>query len=136
MNIIRWIVAVSILNVFVFAGTLAAGFYLQNINKSEPKQIAVVMPQVSSTPKSRTKPIEKTQISTPEEIQPTSEPPPPEPTKDPRCVISVDGASYDVTSFRSAHSGGDIFTCGTDMSAVFHGQHAASYLSQMAQYKL
>lgn len=57
-------------------------------------------------------------------------------TPDTRCIILIDGRKYDVTSFRSKHSGGDIFQCGTDMSAVFHGRHAQSYLEMMAQYAL
>lgn len=39
------------------------------------------------------------------------------------CIITIDGREYDVTNLRSTHTGGDIFQCGTDMSAVFHGQH-------------
>ncbi len=41
----------------------------------------------------------------------------------PTCIITVDGQKYDVESLRSTHTGGDVFTCGTDMSDVFHKQH-------------
>jgi len=58
------------------------------------------------------------------------------PTTDNRCIIVVDGARYDVTSFRNLHSGGNIFQCGSDMSAVFHQQHDNSYLARMSQYKI
>jgi hypothetical protein len=43
---------------------------------------------------------------------------------------------YDVTAFRSMHSGGNVFTCGADMSAVFWGRHGQSTLNQMARYKV
>ena len=39
------------------------------------------------------------------------------------CIITIDGQKYDVESLRNTHTGGDIFQCGTDMSAVFHKQH-------------
>jgi len=58
------------------------------------------------------------------------------PTPDSRCKISVDGVSYDVTAFRTTHSGGDIFTCGADMTATFYGQHSANMLRNMERYKL
>jgi len=55
---------------------------------------------------------------------------------DNRCIVTVDGVKYDVTQFRNQHSGGDIFQCGTDMSAIFHGQHSNSYLQKMQQYRI
>ncbi len=42
------------------------------------------------------------------------------------CIVTIDGSRYDVESLRSTHPGGDIFECGTDMSAAFHAQHGAS----------
>jgi hypothetical protein len=50
-----------------------------------------------------------------------------------RCLITLFGQQYDVTSLRSTHSGGDVFACGTDMSAVYQGQHGTS-LARMAPY--
>ncbi|MBP9817909.1 hypothetical protein KBC75_04145 [Candidatus Shapirobacteria bacterium] len=67
-------------------------------------------------------------------IQPTNPPPLAQPTIDSRCIISIDGKRYDVTVFRIQHSGGDIFNCGSDMSAIFHGQHSNSMLQRMDQY--
>ena len=55
---------------------------------------------------------------------------------DSRCIISIDGSRYDVTVFRNIHSGGNIFQCGADMSAIFHGQHPDSYLQRIAQYRI
>ena len=55
-------------------------------------------------------------------------------TPDNRCIITIDGQKYDVTDFRNQHPGGDIFNCGTDMSAIFHGQHSNSTLRKMQRY--
>lgn len=66
-------------------------------------------------------------------VQPTTPPPA---VSDSRCIITVDGGRYDVTTFRSKHSGGDMFKCGMDMSATFHGQHPDSFLNKMGQYKI
>jgi len=51
-----------------------------------------------------------------------------------RCIVMVNGKRYDVTSFRNKHSGGDIFVCGTDMTAAFNSQHGSGTLNQMAPY--
>lgn len=57
-------------------------------------------------------------------------------TADNRCIIAIDGVKYDVSVFRKDHSGGDIFTCNTDMSAVFHSEHPNSFLQKMTRYKI
>lgn len=57
------------------------------------------------------------------------------PPADNRCIVSVQGRSYDVTELRVTHSGGDIFRCGTDMTASFFGQHEQQLLNTvMRQY--
>lgn len=53
---------------------------------------------------------------------PLNRPPAPPPAK-PTCLITIDGQRYDVQPLRGTHSGGDVFKCNTDMSAIFHGQH-------------
>jgi hypothetical protein len=63
-------------------------------------------------------------------------PDPPSPTPDRRCIITVDGNKYDVSVFKSRHSGGDIFKCSTDMTSVFHDRHNERYLDMMTPYKL
>lgn len=40
-----------------------------------------------------------------------------------RCLITISGNQYDVTTFRTRHGGGDIFNCGTDMTAAYHSAH-------------
>lgn len=49
------------------------------------------------------------------------------------CLITIQGKQYNVTSLRSRHSGGDIFKCGTDMTAIYQNQHGSS-LSQIQPY--
>ena len=53
-----------------------------------------------------------------------------------RCIVVVDSVRYDVTDFRNLHSGGDIFTCGADLSQLFHNQHSQRFLGVMARYKI
>lgn len=66
---------------------------------------------------------------------PTSAPPA-QPTPDARCLIKIDGSVYDVTAFRTAHSGGNVFTCGADMSQIFWSRHGQSMLDYMSRYKV
>ncbi|MFZ2978487.1 MAG: Ig-like domain-containing protein, partial [Candidatus Magasanikiibacteriota bacterium] len=49
------------------------------------------------------------------------------------CVVTVSGQSYDVSSLKSDHSGGDIFVCGTDMTAVYQAVHGTS-VSRIASF--
>lgn len=63
-------------------------------------------------------------------------PAPTEPPSSNRCIIAISGSNYDVTEYRNIHSGGDVFACGTDMTAAFLSQHPASFLQKMAQYKV
>jgi hypothetical protein len=57
------------------------------------------------------------------------------PTKDTRCIVTISGSRYNVTALRSTHSGGNIFVCGTDMTATYQGQHGTS-TSLIARYKI
>lgn len=53
-------------------------------------------------------------------ISPTSIPT----TNSSSCIVTVFGKQYDVTTLRSTHTGGDVFTCGTDMTAIYQGRHS------------
>ncbi len=50
-----------------------------------------------------------------------------------RCIITLFGKSYDISSLRSTHSGGDVFTCGADMTSKYQGKHGSS-VSMMSRY--
>jgi hypothetical protein len=51
------------------------------------------------------------------------------------CIITVNGSKYNVQALKSTHSGGNIFKCGTDMTAVFKSNHGVNY-SLIAKYKI
>ncbi len=65
-------------------------------------------------------------------VEPTAVPSAQPPAADTGCIITVHGTRYNVTEFRIQHSGGDIFTCGADMTAVFDSQHSMRTLQRMA----
>lgn len=50
-----------------------------------------------------------------------------------RCIITLWSNQYDVTSLQTSHSGGNVFQCGADMTAVYQSQHGTN-LSRMQQY--
>lgn len=58
------------------------------------------------------------------------------PTVDSRCIIAIDGVKYDISQYQYQHSGGNIFQCGTDMSAVFHNRHSNQFLQYMQQFRI
>lgn len=49
------------------------------------------------------------------------------------CLVTLFGQQFDVTPLRSSHSGGDIFVCGTDMTAKYQNQHGSN-LSRMQAF--
>lgn len=51
------------------------------------------------------------------------------------CIITLFGGKYDVTRLRQTHSGGDVFTCGADMTAIYQSRHGTN-LSMMEKYKV
>jgi len=56
-------------------------------------------------------------------------------TPKPACVVMISGKKYDVSQLRNTHSGGNIFTCSTDMTNTFFSQHNQSMLnSTMLKY--
>jgi len=61
---------------------------------------------------------------------------PPQPTPVVGCVVTIEGRRFDVLALRQTHSGGDIFTCGTDMTATYFSKHDASMLNGVMQQYL
>lgn len=49
------------------------------------------------------------------------------------CIITLFGKQYDITSLLTTHSGGNVFQCGTDMTASYQSRHGTN-LSRMAPY--
>lgn len=50
-----------------------------------------------------------------------------------RCIVTLFSKKFDVTPLQTSHSGGNIFNCGTDMTAVYQSQHGND-LSRMQPY--
>lgn len=49
------------------------------------------------------------------------------------CIVTVFDKQYDVTPLRKTHTGGDVFTCGTDMSAAYEANHGTK-VGMIAKY--
>jgi cytochrome b involved in lipid metabolism len=49
------------------------------------------------------------------------------------CIVTIFGTTYDVTSLRGSHPGGDIFKCGTDMSNSYKSEHGTN-VSMLQKY--
>lgn len=107
----------------VVSPTIAIPFLQPTVTTAAaPPKPLVATPKVTSTPAPTAIP---TVASTP--------------TSNPlagKCLIYIDGTRYDVTRFRNQHSGGDVFTCGADLSQLFHDRHSNRFLNIMAQFKI
>lgn len=140
MNL-KLLVTASLLNLLVVSTTLVAYSYMGpsssgdtpvNIQPSLnqiPSRAPTSSQQNSNQPKNSQGPQTATQQNDPIS-QPTT--PPSKPT----CLVKIYDAVYDLEPFRQVHSGGDIFQCNTDMTAVFSSQHSDNYLSALAQYRV
>ena len=153
MKVIKTLVTLSIINALVVVGVVASrdksGAILvrpspsgyatglsidmmmqRSANPSalpSPTPVASVV-QIASTP--------PTPILTPT-TAPTPTPTPlPTPTPISGCIVRIDGVSYNVEQLRMTHSGGDIFECGSDMSAIFWREHNNKILQKMQRYKI
>lgn len=49
------------------------------------------------------------------------------------CIVTIFGVQYDVEPLKTGHSGGDVFICNTDMSAVYQGMHGTN-VSRMTAF--
>ena len=137
MKLIKTAFLIALFN-YLMVGAIVLAFKKpgeQNIT-STPLPMSVTPTKTSiKTVKKANAPVTTTQTNTQNlvvDVVPTTPPV----VVDNRCIVTIDGGRYDVSQFRNLHSGGDIFQCGTDMSAIFHGQHDSSYLSRMSQYKI
>lgn len=147
---IKYGVALLVVQFMLLSGAVA-GIELKS-QKAEPSVAPPSNPTVSPTPKKITRVAPVTVIandppapvSDPVGIEPTQQqvvvieptpvPDPPVPAESQQCIITVHGTRYNVTEFRSFHSGGDIFTCGADMTGVFDSQHSMGTLRKMSPY--
>ena len=49
------------------------------------------------------------------------------------CIVTLFGVQYDVAPLRKTHSGGDIFSCNSDMTSVYQNRHGTN-VSRMQAY--
>ncbi len=140
-SVLKTTTVLGYLCVYLVAGYSAVGLLRTQSTKTSTKQevsdqsvtTRTTPTQEVTPPPQKTSTSEKKVQPTPTVVERTDTP---IPTPDTRCIISVDGTSYNITDFRQEHSGGDIFTCGADMSATFHGQHDTQMLQKMNRYKI
>lgn len=52
-----------------------------------------------------------------------------------QCIITLFGEQYDVSEFRTQHSGGNVFVCGSDMTEEYEAQHGSD-LTRLEEYKI
>lgn len=50
-----------------------------------------------------------------------------------RCIVTLSGQQYDITSLLTTHSGGNVFTCNSDMTASYQQRHGTN-TSMMQPY--
>ena len=165
MNFIKNLITITILNFLLLGSILQVGAQLNSkteknltISAIEPTPMVESTPVPTPTPiiiRRRVevrKPAQKSTTSAPTSSNPATTPSSPstptsttpapqasQPTPAPQptgCIVRIDGVSYDVTQFRKMHGGGDIFSCGSDMSASFWSAHGQSTLQKMQRYRL
>lgn len=95
---------------------------LSTSRSSTPQSIVVTQP-------SPTHPVAKSSIITTSTKTPTTS----NISTIGKCIITLSGSQYDVTPLQTSHSGGNIFTCGTDMTSVYIAQHGNNF-SRMQGY--
>ena len=145
MKILYFLSGLAIFN--LMAITAFANAPIQKVEPVKPSTIAVVI-NPTPTPiiviKQIVKKVTKFATDTPHQTtqNPSSiqakvaEPTVTSPVAVTGCIITIDGAKYDVSGFRNQHSGGNIFSCGADMSTAFWGRHGQSQLNKMQQFRI
>ncbi len=138
MKLIRQLVTIALVQFSAIVCLMAVTNFVQPTQSLDTKKPLPLIEAATPTPVPLTPPTSlPTKIPPTPTIQPTlaSQVQPP-PAPDTRCIVVVDGDRYDVTQFRSLHQGGDIFQCGTDMTAIFYSQHNAETKMKFSKYKL
>jgi hypothetical protein len=51
------------------------------------------------------------------------------------CIVTLFGHQYDITTLQTTHSGGNVFTCGADMTATYTSRHGTD-VTRMITYKI
>jgi cytochrome b involved in lipid metabolism len=119
--LVNLIVIVSVVLFLFIRSNQVPNKLIKPISKTSENTVEIKTEEV--TPAS-TQPAQSTAVTSPADTV----------VPDTRCIVTVSGNKYDVTSYRSKHPGGDIFVCSTDMTSAFNNQHSLSTLKKMTQY--
>lgn len=140
MKAISQIILVTLFNllvveVLVLSSSWASGAESSVVSLPESTPSAVPQPSAGPTVVIPGKPA--VVQTAPALLSPTREPTQvAQKAPDNRCLVQVDGATYDVSGLRGTHPGGDIFACGTDMSQSFWGQHNQEIFAKLQKYRI
>ena len=159
MKIVKLLISLALINAVAVAGLLQIKPNSMPISRAAtapetPNAVPAVPASAAPTPipvaKAKAKPAQavvkptvpvaaKTAVASPRPAVTTPTPTPaPQVAVAPAagCIIQIDGVKYDVTRFRQTHSGGNVFTCNTDMSQIFWSRHNQRILQVMQQYRI
>ena len=100
------------------------------------KPSATKAPVASKSPTKTATPVTTTATPKPTVAPTATATPTPTPAAASGCIVTVDGASYNITSLVKSHSGGNVFKCGTDMSSTFNGASPRHKISWITKYKI
>lgn len=123
MRTIKLLVLMSMLNVVIVTAVASA-------TVAVPPSVPEVAEVISSPIVQKPTPM----VVKPPTANPTVAPTPA--TKPVGCVIQIDDVKYEISALQRTHSGGNVFTCGTDMSAIFWGRHNQKILQMMQKYRI
>jgi len=144
MKIIKTLVTLSIINATVVMAVVARRGE-QNVVTASPSPSGytrgfsneTLLRSVAPTPSpTATPPTTQKSSIVPDPTATPTPTPTPSPKQVSGCIVVIDGVSYNVEPLRSTHSGGDIFECGSDMSAIFWREHNNRILQKMQKYKI
>lgn len=139
MKLIKLLVTLSLINAVIVIGIA------QYISMKQPSGSSATVANTPSPSPVASSPLPSISVnpsSTPQSSVVPKQSTTPKPTvvsqspKQAGCVVQIDGFSYEITSLRQTHSGGDVFKCGTDMSALFWKKHDQGILQIMQKYKI
>ncbi|MEI6728863.1 MAG: hypothetical protein WCK98_04435 [bacterium] len=120
------LISINILSTFTLAGAIV---YKTDLIKSDNKSQSVAQSDSQSTNNSSSK---RNRLPLPDlsfldgQVDPYTLSSANSTNSNSSCIVTISGNTYDVTSLRKTHSGGDIFACATDMTGTYQGKHGTN----------
>lgn len=133
MKIIKLLITMSVINALLVLGAVKYSPVPSASAVPSATIKSVVKPAVRPAGATQQTPAPKTKAPT---VAPTPASSVTHPTKNSGCIIQIDGVRYEVSSLQRTHSGGNVFTCGSDMSAIFWGRYNQKILQMMQRYRI